>query len=511
MSQSQKVGARLAAIVESSQDAIISKDLQGIVETWNRAAENVYGYTADEMIGRSMQILLPANLQNEEDEILTRIRRGDRVSHFETRRRRKDGVEIVVSLMISPVRDEAGNILGASHIARDITEHKRFEQQLRQTQRLESLGVLAGGIAHDFNNLLMGVLGNASLAAEMISSSSPAQPLLRDITAAGQRLSDLTRQLLAYAGRGSREHGPIDLSQLVREISALLQASTPKHVQVRLDLDEHLPAVHADASQMQQIIMNLILNGAEAVPAGTAGSVLVRTGAQHVDATYLQTVSAAGEIKPGYYAFLEVHDTGVGMSPETLSRIFDPFFTTKIQGRGLGLAAVLGIISSHNGTIKVYSEPGKGSTFKVLLPAVASDAIRSAELQGPAVGTSGTILVVDDEEIVRKLAKTVLELWGYQVILANNGLEALNIFDQRMHEIDLVLLDLAMPVLGGEETFRGIRMRNSKIPVILTSGHSDELARENFAGKGLASFIGKPYTAAELTAIVKTELEKRSS
>jgi PAS domain S-box-containing protein len=499
--------AWLAAIVESSEDAIVSKDLNGIIQTWNSAAQQLYGYTPQEAIGRSMQILLPADLANEEEEILTRIRQGEKVAHFETRRLRKDNSERDVSLTISPVRDEAGRILGASHVARDITEHRQFEQQLRQTQRLESLGVLAGGIAHDFNNLLTGVLGNASLVSEITPSSSPTQQYLREIMSASQRLSDLTRQLMAYAGRGPRNIAPLDLSELVREISSLVQASIPKNVQVRLQLDERLPPVSADASQIQQIIMNLILNGAEAVPEGTTGSVLVTTGSQQVDESYIHTISAAGELRSGRYVYLEVHDTGTGISPETLTHIFDPFFTTKVQGRGLGLAAVLGIIRSHKGAVKVYSQPGKGCTFKVLLPALEDGSKPLPDKQTAELMGAGTILVVDDEEVIRRIAKATLELYGYNVILANNGADALRMFEQRADEINLVLLDLVMPVMGGEETYRSLRIRRPDIPVVLSSGYSDEAARERFAGKGLSNFINKPYTARALAEIVRRALE----
>jgi len=495
--------AHLAAIVESSDDAIISKDLNGVIQTWNSGAKDVYGYDADEMIGKRIQLLLPTDRQNEEDSILERLRRGERVSHFETTRIRKDGSEIVVSLTISPVRDLDGTIIGASHVARDITERKNFERQLRQSQRLESLGVLAGGIAHDFNNLLTGILGNASIAAELVPTSSPAQSFLREIVTAGKRLSDLTRQLLAYSGRGAVATAKVNLSDLVHEISALIQASIPKNVHVRLQLDDQLPPIDADPSQIQQIVMNLIINGAEAIPAGTPGSVLVSTGIQKVDAAYIRTTTAPIELDPGLYVYLETHDTGSGMDAETQAKIFDPFFTTKIKGRGLGLAAVLGIIHGHKGAIKVYSEPGKGSTFKVLLPAVEGYAERAPLSQSSQLNGSGTVLIVDDEEIVRKVAKSALELYGYSVIVVNDGHEALRVFDQRADEIDLVLLDLVMPTMGGEETYQHLRMRRPDVRVILSSGYSDALAQERFAGKALASFIRKPYTARELGEVVK--------
>ena len=292
------------------------------------------------------------------------------------------------------------------------------------------------------------------------------------------------------------------LVNLVREISTLIQSSIPKNVQVRLQLVP-VPAIKADPSQIQQIVMNLILNGAEAIPSELFGSVLVSNGFQMVDQAYIETTSAHAHLQPGPYVYLEVHDTGKGMDADTRARIFEPFFTTKVKGRGLrASAAVLGIIQSHRGAIKVYSEPGRGSTFKILLPSAEAGVETSTSLEPIAVRGTGNILVVDDEEIVRKVAKAALELYGYKVSLANDGKEALEIFDRLSNEIDLVLLDLIMPNMGGEETYRQLKLRRSDVRVILSSGYSDTQAQARFAGKGLASFIKKPYTAAALRDIV---------
>src|SRR6476659_2515454 len=254
--------AHLAAIVESSEDAVISKTLDGIILTWNAGAEHVYGYPAIEAIGRPMTFLLPEDRPDEETLILERIRRGERVEHFETVRRRKSGDRIDVSLTISPIRDSNGRIIAASHVARNITERKRLDEQLRHTQKLESLGVLAGGVAHDFNNLLTGILGNTSLALESVSTNNPIRGILRDVLSASERAAHLTRQLIAYAGKGHFVVEPINLSGLVREISRLIQTSISKNVQLRLELRDDVPSIHADASQLQQLIMNLVINGA---------------------------------------------------------------------------------------------------------------------------------------------------------------------------------------------------------------------------------------------------------
>ncbi len=498
--------ARLAAIVQSSEDAIISKTVDGIILTWNQGAERVYGFSAAEAIGQSMMLLLPPDRQEEESEILARIRRGERVEHFETVRRIKGGGLIDVSLTISPIRDKNGRVIGASHIARNVTERKKLEEQLRHTQKLESLGVLAGGVAHDFNNLLTGILGNASLALESMSSHHPVRSLLRDVVTASERASHLTRQLLAYAGKGRFIIEPIDVSGLVREISNLIQTSIPKNVQLRLELAEGLPLVEADSSQIQQVIMNLVINGAEAIGPQN-GTVLVTTSSQDVDEHYLlATIGGSSELPAGTYVCLEVHDTGAGMDEATLARIFDPFFTTKFLGRGLGLAAVQGIVRGHRGTMRVYSRPGQGTTFKVLFPASAKiPAVKKQAVVQPAAANE-LILVVDDEEVIRRTAKSMLERHGYTVVLAENGKEGVELFQVLSDKVAAVLLDMTMPLLSGEETFSRLKAVRPNVKVILSSGYNEVEAIRRFTGKGLAGFIQKPYTSSALNEKIQSVL-----
>ena len=499
--------AQLAALVESSEDAIISKDLTGTILTWNAAAERIYGYPASEAIGKKMLLVLPAERIGEENDVLASMRRGEVVSHIETTRLRKGGASIDVSLTISPIRDRVGNIIGVSHIARDITSRKNVEKHLQETQRLESLGVLAGGVAHDFNNLLVGIMGNTSVALETLSTNNPARGMLRDVLAASETAANLTRQLLAYAGKGRFVIEPIDLSDLVLQISTLVQSSIPKNVSIRRELTAGLPCIEADASQLQQLIMNLVINGAEAIGHEQPGTVLIATGTQHVDEHYINSILAPVEIGPGDYVTLDVHDSGIGMSEETIAKIFDPFFTTKFTGRGLGLAAVLGIVRGHKGAIKVYSAPGKGTTFKVLIP--ATDAQRPASkaaLKQSQQQTGETILVVDDEQIVRRTAKMMLERHGYTVIVAENGKEGVDLFRVLGEKIGLVLLDMTMPVMGGEEAFRELKAIHPDVRVILSSGYNEVEAVQRFAGKGLAGFIQKPYSSAVLVAKVSSIL-----
>ena len=293
---------------------------------------------------------------------------------FETERVRKDGVHIQVSLTISPIRDRAGNVIAASHSGRDISERKRVEEKLQQTQKLESLGILAGGIAHDFNNLLTGILGNASLILEVLPPRSPARDLAESVIQAAERAAHLTRQMLAYSGRGRFLIQPMNCSQQVREITALIAASIPKNVQVRLDLADDLPLIEADTGQFQQLVMNLVINGAEAV-GDARGAVTISTGVEQIEAADIAGITFAADLKPGRYVSLEVRDTGCGMDPATLARIFDPFFTTKFTGRGLGLAAVLGIVRGHMGAVNVRTAPGRGTTFQVLFPVAAAQKI----------------------------------------------------------------------------------------------------------------------------------------
>jgi two-component system cell cycle sensor histidine kinase/response regulator CckA len=500
--------ARLAAIVESSDDAIVSKDLKGIIQTWNKGAERVYGYSTVEMIGRPMSMLLPPDRPDEEAEILERLAKGERVDHFETSRMRKDGARIDVSLSISPVCDKEGSVIAASHVARDITERRSLEVQRLHAQKLESLGVLAGGVAHDFNNLLTGILGNASLVRDDLALTNPNRRVLGECIQAAERAAQLTKQLLAYAGKGRFVTEVINLSALVREISVLIQSSIPRKVQIRLELASDLPLIEADAGQLQQVIMNLIINGAEAI-GENVGLVVCTTAIQTVDEAYIRTVGPAGRhLTPGQYVMLEVHDNGCGMDETTLTRIFEPFFTTKFTGRGLGLAAVSGIVQGHKGALKVYSSPGKGSTFKVLFP-VSSDT-NAPTFDLPLLLSQGrdkTVLIVDDEEAVRSVSRNTLQRRGYRTIEAVDGRQALEVYRRFVSEISLVLLDLTMPYMNGEEVLHELKVITPTVKVLLSSGFNEVEAVRRFTGKGLAGFLQKPYSAAVLAETIKRILE----
>jgi PAS domain S-box-containing protein len=500
--RAEEAAGRLAAIVECSDDAIISKSLDGTIQSWNSGAERIYGYAAAEVIGTRMLILVPQERGEEEALILQRLQRGERVDHFETVRVRKDGRQIHVSMTVSPILDTSGNITGASHVSRDITERKLFEQQLRETAKLESLGVLAGGVAHDFNNLLVGIMGNASLAMELLPPASQAATMIAGVLQASERAADLTRQLLAYSGKGRFVVQPIDLSALVRQIVSLLQSSVPKTVQLQLELEDEIPPVEADVAQIQQLVMNLVINGAEAL-GDAPGTVSVRTAARTLGPKEIDASEPEFGLRPGEYVCLQVQDDGCGMDEAVKARIFDPFFTTKFTGRGLGMAAALGIVRGHNGAITVDTAPGRGSTFTVLFPASQGQTVQESAAPPRELTGQGTILVVDDEDIVRRMAGATLERYGYTILLAADGREAIDVFRDAASRVTLVLLDLTMPRMSGEETLRQLKEIRDDIPVVLSSGFSEAEAVRRFTGCGLAGFLQKPYTAERLAGKVR--------
>jgi PAS domain S-box-containing protein len=392
-------------------------------------------------------------------------------------------------------------------IAEDITDQETataeradLERKLQETQKLESLGVLAGGIAHDFNNLLTGILGNASLARLDLPASSPARACLAQIEAVAMRAADLCKQMLAYSGKGKFEVQRLNLSALVEETTQLIQLSISKNAVLRLNLTRHLPAIEADATQMRQIIMNLVINASEALDE-KSGIISVSTGVVRVDLEYFDSAVFASELPPGDYVAIEVSDTGCGMSPEMQARIFEPFYTTKFQGRGLGLSAVLGIVRGHRGALKVYSEAGKGTTFKLLFPAVAgpADALDRPEEAETWRGT-GTLLIVDDEETVRAVAARMAQTFGFTPLPAVDGRDAVEKFQRHRADITAVLMDLTMPHVDGEQAFRELRRIDPGVRVILMSGFNEQEAINRFTGKGLAGFIQKPFKPSQLRA-----------
>jgi PAS domain S-box-containing protein len=419
--------------------------------------------------------------------------------------------------------DPTGILVEVQAVGRDVTDRKtaedaqhvlegdlrakeqqqRYERQLLQSQKLESLGVLAGGIAHDFNNLLTGILGYASLGRMRLAPGDPVADDLRRIEAASQRAAELCQQMLAYAGRGQFVVRPVDLSGLTQEMAQLLATVLSKRAVLKYNLAPELPAVEADATQLRQVVMNLITNASDAIGA-RSGVITLTTGLIDADARYLSEIQAAEGLAPGRYVYLEVSDTGCGMTEDVRTKMFDPFFTTKFTGRGLGLAAVQGVVRAHRGAIKVYTQPGKGTTFKVLFPALG----RSADTQAAPVaeprlnGRGRRILVVDDEEDVRVFARKVLALAWFAVTLAADGQAGVEALAAAPAAFELVLLDLTMPRLGGADAYREMRRLKGDVRVVLSSGFAAQEATTGFEGKGLAGFLRKPYRTDELLKTV---------
>lgn len=387
----------------------------------------------------------------------------------------------------------------------DLRERKALEQRLQEKQKLESIGLLAGGIAHDFNNLLVGVLGNASLAADLLPAGSPAHSLISDVVSASERAAHLTRELLAYSGKGRFVLEPVDLSATARDVTSLVRSSIPSRVTLRLDLAPGLPPVEADPAQIQQLLMNLVINGAEAI-GENPGLLTVCTAVEEVGSGSRDPRLA--NLEAGSYVSIRVTDTGCGMDGATQAKIFDPFFTTKFTGRGLGLAAVSGIVRGHRGAIRVTSAPGQGSTFDVLLPVgqglprpVGPRAPDRTDLRG-----AGVVLVVDDEEIVRRTASAALKRQGYEVLLAASGPAAIEILSQRPRDISVVLLDLSMPGMDGQETLRRLKPISPGIRVLISSGYNEAECLRQFGNEQISGFVQKPYTSTTLAEKVKSAL-----
>jgi PAS domain S-box-containing protein len=511
--------ARYRRIIETAREGIWTIDGDANTSFVNDRMAEMLGYTVTDMMGRSFLDFVNDEARVEAESNLERRRAGI-ADTYEFRLSRKDGTDLWTIMSTNPFYDKTGRYIGSLAMVSDISQRKRVEQerrdmeaQFRHTQKLESMGVLAGGIAHDFNNLLTGIIGNAGMALEDATVSNTRESIL-EIDTAARRASGLCQQLLAYSGRGKYIIESIDLNSLVKEMGALIGVSTTKKADVEYDLDDELPRIDADASQIGQIIMNLITNASEALGSET-GVIFVRTGSMDCDAGKLRETYLSPDLPAGEYVFIEVSDTGSGMDADTVERIFDPFFTTKFVGRGLGLAAVLGIIRGHNGAIEVDSEMARGTTIRVFLPAgeKQSDEPERPTLQESIkdVNLSGrTIMVVDDEEYVRSLVRRMLEPTGVRVLIADNGHRAIELVRERGDDIDCIVMDVTMPDMDGPETFRRLRRARSNIRIIITSGYSQQDVAQKFEGKGVSGFLSKPFRREDLTGVLSRALDTTS-
>lgn len=444
------------------------------------------------------------------DRIQTALREGNH--RFEWLHKRRDTGEVFpAEVILTAMTLDGRRVLHAS--VRDITERKRHDEQrrvldqkLQQTQRLESLGVLAGGIAHDFNNILMAIMGHCELALDEMSPVSPARENMVEVISSAKRAANLCEQMLAYSGRGRMEIQDIALRDLAEEMHHMLKTSIGKNCIFNMDLAEEPVGLHGDPTQICQVLMNLVINAAEAI-GEQRGTITLATGSMECSADYLEQSYIADGVTPGRYVFLEVSDTGCGIDSETMQRLFDPFFTTKFAGRGLGLSAVLGIVRSHNGAIRVQGEQGKGTTVTVLFPAVplpndrAMNAGDSAEWQA-----KGTALLVDDEPSVRHVTEKMLRKLGLEVITAKDGREAVDLYRRHWTDIDIVLLDLTMPHMNGEETFRELRRINPDVRAILASGYSEHELASRVDVESLLGCLHKPYTTSKLLNLLSEAL-----
>jgi len=496
---------QLAAIVESSEDAIIGCSLAGHVTIWNRGAERLFGYSAEEVIGE-ITSTNPRLHWPEELKALKLVRKGESVPPFETVRRRKDGTEVHVSVSISPIRERDGRIVGASLICRDVSERKRLERQVVQSQKMEAIGQLAGGVAHDFNNLLTIINGYSELLLNRLPAGDPMRQLLSEINRAGERAGTLTRQLLAFSRQQVLEPKVLDLNAVVSDTEKMLRRLIGEDVILTYVPSPTVQPVKVDPGQMEQILMNLAVNARDAMPQG--GRITIETRSVTLDEHYVQSHPNA---RPGQYAMLAVSDTGCGMDDATKAHIFEPFFTTKGPGKGtgLGLATVYGIVQQSGGCIEVSSELGRGTTFKIYLPQVQEPVSAGKSLCSIRMMPHGneTVLLVEDEDAVRSLARHVLRSCGYTVLEADDGQRAVQLVEDHRGPIDLVVCDVVMPYLGGRQLVERLSALRPALKVLFVSGYTDDAVVRHGVLASDYAFLQKPFTPTTLAQKVREVLD----
>ncbi len=552
---------RYQELFDLAPDAYVVTNLAGIIDEANLSASRLLGIAREFLIGKALAAYIATEDRVRFRSLLNTRDRAGSSRPLAFRIRARGGANLHAELTYSIIDDHRGTPTGFRWIVRDVTEQERMARQIRSlnselesrvaegtgalhaaqelseellrreqtarraaedseaqsrhVQKLESIGVLAGGIAHDFNNLLHVILGNADIALSRLAGRSPARGPVEEVIRATMRAADLTRQMLAYSGKGAFVVRNLDLSNEVREMATLLRTAISKQATLVWELETDLPPVKADATQVRQIVMNLITNASDALQ-NAGGDITLRTGV--LDRSQLHQPGFASLIGDAErtadsseeMVYLEVHDTGAGMTPDTLRRIFDPFFSTKFSGRGLGLAAVMGIVRSHQGLIRIRTEPERGTSFQVLFPSVRGKVTKQEK---PSAARSewrgeGTILVVEDEEEVREVAERILQDFGFQTIPAVDGRDALDIMESRGSGMTAILMDLSMPRMGGQEALRQLRQSWPDLPVIMMSGYTEESVASQFsdAGPGVTAFLQKPFFAEDLIGVLRRVL-----
>ncbi|HEY0258186.1 MAG TPA: PAS domain S-box protein [Candidatus Methylacidiphilales bacterium] len=504
---SEKERSRLAAIVEYSDDALVSMSVDGIIINWNAGAERQYGYTAEEIIGHPMSILFPADRYGEYVEVLKKIKHGQPLSSYETVRQRKDGTLINIAVSISPIENRSGDVIGASKIAHDITKIKQLESQFIQAQKMEVVGQLAGGIAHDFNNILAVIIGYNDLIEQDLGADHPIKKYTEEIRLASQRASGLTRQLLIFSRKQTVQPTVLNLNEVMESMDKMLQRFVDENTELSLVYGSEIGQIKADSGYIGQVLMNLVVNARDAMPHG-GKLTLETTGATLNDEEALTHPGAAA----GPYVVLSVTDTGTGMTNEVKTHLFEAFFTTKGMGKGtgLGLTTCQTIVQQSGGFIEVLTAVDRGTTFKIYFPRVDQPAAPLAQAHNsgtPCHGTE-TLLLVEDEPSLRQLAHSALEMMGYKVLLAANGQDGLNVArDHRGAPIRLVITDVIMPKMGGKVMVEWLKTTSPELKVLFTSGYNDDaIARHGALGKGV-DFLPKPYSHSDLARKVREMLD----
>lgn len=505
------------ALIESATVIIIGVDEGGHLRVFNRTAERITQYSRQELIDVNwLEVLFPGEDFLPARDALMAMMRKELHDALETLLIAKSGEEKQIAWECRHVlyQDEAISLMfGMDLTERSLAERERhdLERKLLDMQKLESLGVLAGGIAHDFNNLLTAILGNAQLAKIQTVRTSPMHSYLMEIERTSLQAADLCKQMLAYSGQGKIEVRYLCMNKMIRDMSQLLRISVDRKVHLSFDLVHSLPPIQGDASQIRQVLMNLIINASEAI-GNREGSIWVSTGMVHGAKHLFRGTAVTGEPEERDYVFVSITDTGCGMNEETQARLFDPFFTTKFTGRGLGLAAVLGIVRGHGGTLELTSKVGEGTTFTLLFPKAEVDADTDLEEESPVEprwSGDGLILVVDDEESVRTLTGRMIESFHFRVIDAADGGEGVEKFKQNMEAITAVLLDVTMPVMSGMEAYRRIREMRPDVPVLFMSGYMRDGEMRSLSGA--TDFLHKPFKLDDLQTKLRLLLSPPSA